>query len=195
MSEKKTLLSRVDELFKKYGKDLKVTLSGDKKEMLASATTADGVKVSTPAEGFTAGAEVYVTDEAGNDVPAPNGEHVMEDGSVIVVQDGVIAEVKPVEPQEEEMSADDTAKVIDSLLTRVSELEAKLSATEAELSAEKETAKTATAEVTSLRVEVAKLKKAPAAKSVTEEKLSAADKKEETKKSRTLEIIERANKN
>ena len=193
MSEKKTLLSRVDELFKKYGKDLKVTLSGEKKEMLASATTSEGITVSTPAEAFAAGVEVYITDDSGNNVPAPNGEHVMEDGSVIVVQDGVIAEIKPVE-QEEEMSADDTAKVIDSLLTRVSDLEAKLSTAEEALAAEKKASETATTEATALRVEVAKLKKAPAAKSVTEEKL-AADKKEEPKKSRTLEIIERANKN
>lgn len=192
---KQTLLSRVDELFKKYGKDLKVALSGEKKEMLASANTQEGVKVSTPADAFAAGVEVYVTDEAGNDVPAPNGEHVMEDGSVIVVQDGVITEVKAPEPAEEEMSAEDTAKVIEGLLTRVSDLEAKLSANEAELSAQKEAATSATAEATALRAENAKLKKAPAAKSVTEEKLAAAATKEEPKKSRTLEIIKQHSKN
>lgn len=190
---KPTLLSRVDELFKKYGKDLKVALSGEKKDMLASANTQEGVKVSTPAEAFAAGAEVYITDESGNDVPAPNGEHVMEDGSIIVVQDGVITEVKPME-QEEEMSAEDTAKVIEGLLTRVSDLEAKLSANEAELSAQTAAATSANAEVTALRAENAKLKKAPAAKSVTEEKL-AAEKKEQSQKSRTLEIIERAKQN
>jgi hypothetical protein len=61
------------------------------------------------------GSVVTVTDENGNDVPAPDGEHVLVGVAKIVVKDGSIAEIYPLEetaPEVEvevEQSADTTA--------------------------------------------------------------------------------------
>ena len=56
-------------------------------------------------EDLKAGDEVFVTDEEGNRVAAPDGDYKTEDGKVIVVVDGKVAEIKDaaaeVEPQEE----------------------------------------------------------------------------------------------
>lgn len=43
------------------------------------------------------GAECSVMDEAGNSVPAPDGEHKLTDGRTLVVAGGKVAEVKPAE--------------------------------------------------------------------------------------------------
>ena len=42
---------------------------------------------------------VTVTDESGNDVPAPDGEHVLVGVAKIVVKDGAIAEIYPIEEE------------------------------------------------------------------------------------------------
>lgn len=60
------------------------------------------------------GLEVYV-DAGGEVIPAEDGDYTCEDGQIIVVKDGKIAEIKPVEPEEaeepkneEEQMAEDT---------------------------------------------------------------------------------------
>ena len=45
-------------------------------------------------EDLKAGDEVFITDEEGNRNPAPDGEYRTEDGKVIVVVDGKVAEIK-----------------------------------------------------------------------------------------------------
>jgi hypothetical protein len=67
----------------------------------------DGTIISYESESLEKGVPLFVLDEAGNRLPAPDGEHVLEDGSVIVVIEGIVSEVKPAEPiEEEEMSGD-----------------------------------------------------------------------------------------
>ena len=46
------------------------------------------------------GTEVFIADEEGNQVAAPDGEYVLENGNVVVVAEGKVAEI--VEPTEEE---------------------------------------------------------------------------------------------
>lgn len=84
------------------------------------ATLADGtvVKVEPAIE---EGATVVVVDSEGVENPAPNGEHQLEDGSVIVTEGGVIIEVvaAPEVPSEEEMSTEESKDGISPELTGI----------------------------------------------------------------------------
>lgn len=104
----------------------------------------DGTVLRIDGEEPAQGAPVFVIDENG-ETPAPNGEHIMEDGSMIVVADGVIAEVKPKE--EEEMNDDEKfdaeasykslAETIAPLIEKVDALEKALSAKDEAMQAQK----------------------------------------------------------
>lgn len=50
-------------------------------------------------EDLKAGDEVFITDEEGNRNPAPDGDYTTEDGKVIVVVDGKVAEIKDPEAE------------------------------------------------------------------------------------------------
>ena len=58
------------------------------------------------------GSEVYTENEAGENVPAADGEYVLEDGRTVVVVEGKVTEIKekeeaPAEPAEPEQMADE----------------------------------------------------------------------------------------
>lgn len=70
----------------------------------------DGTIVSWEGDAPAMGLPIMVVDEAGNKLPAPDGEHELEDGTVIVVSGGMIVEVKPsaeAAPAAEEGMGDD----------------------------------------------------------------------------------------
>lgn len=67
---------------------------------LASVTT-DGGDLSYDGE-LEVGTEVYVTDEEGNQTPAPDGDYVTEDGKTIKVAEGKVTEIVEAEPESEE---------------------------------------------------------------------------------------------
>lgn len=70
------------------------------------------------------GEEVFVADESGNMIPAPDGTYTSE-GKIIVVAAGKITEVKEVETPAEETPAEDPAKdEVETLKARIAELEA-----------------------------------------------------------------------
>lgn len=79
------------------------------KHAFVSAVLADGTEVQVEPS-IEEGAEVYVIDAEGNSVAAPDGEHQLEDGSVIVTEGGVIIQIveAPVvdEGEQEEMAKD-----------------------------------------------------------------------------------------
>jgi len=56
-------------------------------------------------ESLEVGMPVLVIDEAGNELPAPDGEHELEDGTMITVESGIITEIatKAEEAPEAEM--------------------------------------------------------------------------------------------
>ena len=136
-------------------KQIKTLLGLETEVKLAQARLADGVTV-LEAEAFEAGMEVFIVTEEGN-VPLPVGEYEMEGGELIlvVVEEGIIAEIKEVEetveeeapaaeeeavaPMEEEMSEEtrQPKKTIESIIkeTLFSEVE-KLKAENDELKAE-----------------------------------------------------------
>lgn len=71
------------------------------KSNFVSATTKDGVVVKTDAEAIAVGVEVYIEDEAGNKTPAPDGEHILDNGMVITVSGGKVTEISEVEVEDE----------------------------------------------------------------------------------------------
>lgn len=79
------------------------------------------------------GGHVSVVDEAGNESPAPAGEHELADGMKVYVDDmGVISAIEPVEvesPVNEEMEA--AKSQIVALQSQIEELKAKIDQSEA----------------------------------------------------------------
>jgi hypothetical protein len=90
---------------------------------MAEMKLIDGVTI-LEAETFEAGMPVFVIAENGDKVPAPIGEHELEDGKILVItEEGIIAEIKEkvVENVEEETtdvemnSDDETQKFVDMI--------------------------------------------------------------------------------
>jgi len=162
------LTDKAKELLKgleKYG--LKFSFETESQNFV-TGKLADGTEISTDADSFGVGAKVTVNGE-----PAPDGEHTLESGEVIVVSGGAITEVKPAEAPETEveMSAED----VEALANKASELGEQVG----ELTKEKETLTNEVAtlteanenfkkEIATLKAEVLKFSKQPASKSVKE---------------------------
>jgi hypothetical protein len=80
-------------------------LFGMEKSVFAEAVLKNGVKVMTPGE-FEVDAELFVVGEDEN-VPAPDGEHELENGSIIVSEGGLIKEIKAAEVDDSELKEDE----------------------------------------------------------------------------------------
>lgn len=61
---------------------------------LSEVSTDKGVLTKSEDTEFVVGDAVYVTNEAGEYVPAPDAEYTLEDGTVYVVVSGMITEIK-----------------------------------------------------------------------------------------------------
>jgi hypothetical protein len=113
-------------------------------EEAAEETPAEGKSVATDKgslewdgeDDLKAGDEVFIKDEEGNRTAAPDGDYTTEDGKVIVVVDGKVAEIKDasaeVAPQEEDELAR-TREAKDAAEAKVAGLEAKVAELEAEV--------------------------------------------------------------
>ena len=89
------LVMNLQDVFKK----IELALTPEKVE-LASMTLADGTMVE--AEVFEAGANAFLVDGEGNRVAVPVGEHKLEDGKILVVEEeGIIKEIKEAVMEEE----------------------------------------------------------------------------------------------
>ena len=138
-------------------------------KMAMEGVLANGTVVATPNESFEVGAELYVIDAEGNPQPAPDGEHTLDNGMVLVSVGGFITEVTEVEPSEEEMSADIAATIaamdeqLTSIKNQLAEKETELASVRAELSEVKNNLNISQAKTT-------ELSKQAAAVSVKEEK-------------------------
>ncbi len=138
-------------------------------KMAMEGVLANGTVVATPNESFEVGAELYVIDAEGNPQPAPDGEHTLDNGMVLVSVGGFITEVTEVEPSEEEMSADIAATIaamdeqLTSIKNQLAEKETELASVRAELSEVKNNLNISQAKAT-------ELSKQAAAVSVKEEK-------------------------
>ena len=79
------------------------------KQNFADAKLVDGTIVS--ADAFEPGNDLFILDEAGERLAAPDGEHTLEDGTKVVVKEGKIETIVKAEesgemPKEEEMAVE-----------------------------------------------------------------------------------------
>lgn len=97
------------------------------------AKLADGTIVSWEGE-LTEGTALFVISEDGNQTPAPDGEHTLEDGTVVVTEGGLVISIVPaeqeieieVEDKKDEM-ASEFEKMFAELVDRVAKFEAEFS--------------------------------------------------------------------
>ena len=106
-----TLKERISDIFEKYSVELSVEENAEVK--FAVATLDSGQEIQTEAESFAVGASVFVVNDEGEQIPLPDGEYTLADGSMLVVAEGAIVEVNEAseepaveaeEDKEEEMS-------------------------------------------------------------------------------------------
>jgi len=106
-----TLKERISEIFDKYSVELSVEENAEVK--FAVATLDSGQEIQTDAEAFAVGVSVFVVNDEGEQIPLPDGEYTLQDGSMLVVAEGAVTEVNEAseepaveaeEDKEEEMS-------------------------------------------------------------------------------------------
>lgn len=107
-------------------KKIELALTPERVE-LASMLLVDGTKVE--AEVFEAGANVFLIGGDGEQIAAPVGEHKLEDGQILVIEEeGIIKELKAEEPTieveveaaaEEEMTMKDITEMVSALREEV----------------------------------------------------------------------------
>ena len=125
------LQERVAALFSKYS-----AMLSEEKVTLAEATLQGGQVIQTEAEEWAIGVPVFVVNDEGEQIPLPDGEYTLEDGTVFTVAEGVVTEWEmpeaPVEEakKEEEMSSDSLTReeVQNMILDALKGVEQKLSA-------------------------------------------------------------------
>jgi hypothetical protein len=101
-------------------------------ETFATVKTVDGVEVTIEGE-LAVGSKATVQMPEGEIVPAPEGAHTLEDGTVIVIVDGLIAEINPKVEEAVEGMEDAQVSDVAALSAKVDELIAKIDALEAKL--------------------------------------------------------------
>jgi hypothetical protein len=100
-----TLKERISELFDKYSVELSVEENAEVK--FAVATLDSGQEIQTDAEAFAVGVAVFVVNDEGEQIPLPDGEYTLQDGSTLVVAEGAVTEVKEAEAEEPAVEAEE----------------------------------------------------------------------------------------
>ena len=161
------LKEKVQELFAKYNVNLSVSEEVVEVKQMTEGILEDGSSIYTDSDAWAVGVRVLVKDAEGNDAPLVDGEYKLADGSTIVVTEGVIAEIKPMEEEpkvEVEVEAEAT-EVVEQSTEMNAEFEAILNVV---ANLEKEIA-TLKAEKENLSAQVTKLSAQPAVESVKTE--------------------------
>jgi hypothetical protein len=191
----KTLIQKVSELLKKHDiKGVQLSEVVDIK-MSAEGKLADGsTMVATPSDDFSVGAELYVIDADGNPQPAPDGEHTLENGTILVTANGVITEVKEAEEAAEEELSAEIASVIEAMDNKLTEIKKELADAKTEMASIKQDLTAKTKELSDANVKIATLSKKPASASVKEEKVtekreSVSLSKQTSKENNALNVI------
>jgi hypothetical protein len=114
---------------------IKTLLFGEQK--FEQAKLEDGTIVMWEGE-LTTGAALFVVDEQGVQMPAPDGEHKLEDGTIVSTAGGLVVTVTPAEAEEEaeiEVEVEDkkTEDMAGELEMLVEKLAEKLAALEAKI--------------------------------------------------------------
>lgn len=108
---------------------IKELLGLTESQKFEQAKTTEGVVVVWDGE-LATGTPLFVIDEAGTQQAAPDGEHTLEDGTVVTTAGGLVVTVTPKEQEQEtevevEM-AGELEMLVEKLAAKVAELEAKM---------------------------------------------------------------------
>jgi hypothetical protein len=116
---------------------------------MTEATLKDGTKIKVSGD-IAQGSKILIVAEDGSEMPAPNGEHILDDGSIINVTDGIIDSVVPAEGE-----ADDSKVGMEE---EFSKLKVSYSELEAKYKSLLESSETKFKEIDSLKQDFAKMK-------------------------------------
>lgn len=89
-----------------------VQLSEEKEAKLASALLENGQEIQTTADAFAEGVDVFVVNDQGENIPLPDGDYTLEDGSSFTVVEGVISAIGAVETEEVEAKEEELAEEV-----------------------------------------------------------------------------------
>lgn len=93
---------------------------------LGEAMTSDGKKIMFEGDVISEGANLLMVDESGNQVPVPNGDYTMEDGTVVSVMDSKVSKITVKEeeiPSEEQAPAPVEDQKMTQLESQVNQLQ------------------------------------------------------------------------
>ena len=122
-----TLKERISDIFEKYSVELAVEEKEETQEVaFATAVLDSGQEIQTDADAFAVGVSAFVVNDEGERIPLPDGDYQLQDGSVLVVAEGAVAEMKEAEAEveaeeekEEEMKAEtEEVEASSEVLTR-----------------------------------------------------------------------------
>jgi len=160
------LREKVNALFAKHNVSLTAEETVVDVKQMVEAILADGTSIYSDSDTWAPGVRVLSKDADGNEVVVADGEYTTAEGVIVVVADGLLVELKPmeeeapeveVEVESEKQSTDESlSKEVEGLLSLVAKLESELS-----------DAKKANENLSS---EVTKLSAQPAATSIKEVK-------------------------
>ena len=120
-----TLKERIPDIFEKYSVELAVEEKEETQEVaFATAVLDSGQEIQTDADAFAVGVSAFVVNDEGERIPLPDGDYKLQDGSMLVVAEGAVAEMKEAEAEveaeeekEEEMKAEEV-EASSEVLTR-----------------------------------------------------------------------------
>jgi hypothetical protein len=162
------LREKVNALFAKHNVSLSAEEVVEVKQMV-EAILEDGTSIYTDSDAWAAGVRVFTKDAEGNEVAVMDGEYKTAESVVVVVADGVVTEIKPMEeekPEVEVVIEEEQATEVVAEETFNAEVEGLLSLV-AKLESELAEMKKANAELSS---NVEKLSAQPAVQSIKEVK-------------------------
>lgn len=162
------LREKVNALFAKHNVSLSAEEVVEVKQMV-EAILEDGTSIYTDSDAWAAGVRVFTKDAEGNEVAVMDGEYKTAESVIVVVADGVVTEIKPMEeeaPEVEVVIEEEQATEVVAEETFNAEVEGLLSLV-AKLESELADIKKANAELSS---NVEKLSAQPAAPSIKEVK-------------------------
>jgi len=122
-----TLKERISDIFEKYSVELAVEEKEETQEVaFATAVLDSGQEIQTDADAFAVGVSAFVVNDEGERIPLPDGDYKLQDGSLLVVAEGAVAEMKEAEAEveaeeekEEEMKAEtEEVEASSEVLTR-----------------------------------------------------------------------------
>jgi len=162
------LREKVNALFAKHNVSLSAEEVVEVKQMV-EAILEDGTSIYSDSDVWAAGVRVFGKDAEGNEVVLADGEYKTAESIIVVVEGGLVTELKPMEEEKPEVEVvieeEQTSEVVaeESLSAEVEGLLSLVAKLESELA----DAKKANAELSS---EVTKLSAQPAASSIKEVK-------------------------